>query len=325
MGRAARRCKVDNPTVRWETPQGAPNKGSAMALHPFVIEFPSFLGPDVFSLDLGGFRLALKWYALAYIAGFLIGWKLIVAALRRPALWPQGRAPMAPEAVESLLTWIILGVILGGRLGFVLFYQPAYYLAHPAQILAVWEGGMSFHGGLLGTTVAGFLFARRNGVPPSAIGDSMAMVVPVGLFLGRLANFVNAELWGHPTTLPWGVVFPGGAAICPPDWPHVCARHPTQLYEAGLEGLLLGLILFLAVTRFGALRRPWLVTGIFLAGYGLARIVVEFWRMPDDQFLAADPAGYVIRLGDLGLTMGQTLSLPMLLAGLALILTARRR
>lgn len=293
--------------------------------HPLVIEFPAFLGPDVFALDIGGFHLALKWYALAYIAGFLIGWRLIMAALRRPALWPRGQSPMAPEAVESLLTWIILGVILGGRLGFVLFYQPGYYLAHPAQILAVWEGGMSFHGGLLGATVAGVMFARKNGVPASAIGDSMAMVVPVGLLLGRLANFLNAELWGHPTTLPWGVIFPGGASICPPDWPHVCARHPTQLYEAGLEGLLLGLVLWLAVTRFGALRRPWLVTGIFLAGYGLARILVEFWRMPDDQFLAVDPAGYVVRLGDLGLTMGQTLSLPMLVAGLALILTARRR
>lgn len=292
---------------------------------PLVIEFPAFLGPDVFALDIGGFRLALKWYALAYIAGFLIGWRLIMAALRRPQLWPRGRAPMRPEAVESLLTWIILGVILGGRLGFVLFYQPAYYLAHPAQILAVWEGGMSFHGGLLGAAVAGFVFAYRQGVAPSAIGDAMAMVVPVGLLLGRLANFVNAELWGHPTTQPWGVVFPGGAAVCPPDWPHVCARHPTQLYEAGLEGLVLGVVLWLAVTRFDALRRPWLVTGIFLAFYGLARISVEVWRMPDDQFLAADPAGYVVRFGDLGLTMGQTLSLPMLLIGLALILTARRR
>lgn len=292
---------------------------------PLVIEFPPFLGPDVFSLELGGFTLALRWYALAYIAGFVIGWRLIVAALRRPHLWPGGQAPLRPEQVEALLTWIILGVILGGRLGFVMFYQPGYYLAHPAQILMVWEGGMSFHGGLLGATLAGFVFARREGIAPSALGDSMAMVVPVGIGLGRLANFVNAELWGHPTTLPWGVIFPGAGGVCPPDWPHACARHPTQLYEAGLEGLLLGLVLWVAVTRLGALRRPWLVTGIFLAGYGLARMLVEVWRMPDDQFLAADPAGYVIRLGDLGLTMGQTLSLPMVLAGLALIATARRR
>lgn len=292
---------------------------------PFVIEFPSFLRPEIFSLDLGGFHLALRWYALAYIAGFVIGWRLIVAAMRRPTLWPGDTAPMTAELVESLLTWIILGVILGGRLGFVLFYQPEYYLSHPLEILKVWEGGMSFHGGLIGATLAGFLFARRNGVPASAVGDSMAMVIPVGLGLGRLSNFANAELWGHPTTLPWGVLFPGSGGVCPTDWMHECARHPTQLYEAGMEGLLLGLVLWFLVTRLHALKKPWLVTGVFLAGYGLARIIVEFWRMPDDQFLAADPAGYVVRLGDFGLTMGQTLSLPMVLAGLALIGVAQRR
>lgn len=292
---------------------------------PFVIEFPAFLRPEIFTLDLGSFQFSLRWYALAYIAGFLIGWRLIVAAMRRPALWPDDRAPMTAPQVESLLTWIILGVILGGRLGFVLVYQPEYYLSHPAQILQVWEGGMSFHGGLAGATLAGFLYARRHGIPPSAIGDSMAMVIPVGLGLGRISNFINAELWGHPTTLPWGVMFPGTGSVCPPDWMVLCARHPTQLYEAGLEGLLLGLVMWLIVTRFGALKRPWLVTGVFLTIYGLSRILVEVWRMPDDQFLAEDPAGYVIRLGDFGLTMGQTLSLPMVAIGLALILWSRRR
>lgn len=291
---------------------------------PFVIEFPAYLHPEIFSLNLGSVHVALRWYALAYIAGFLIGWRLIVAAMRAPRLWPGDRAPMTPGQVESLLTWIILGVILGGRLGFVLVYQPGYYLAHPAQILQVWEGGMSFHGGLAGATVAGFLFARRNRIPASAVGDSMAMVIPVGLGLGRIANFINAELWGHPTTLPWGVIFPGQGGVCPPDWLVVCARHPTQLYEAGLEGLLLGLIMWLLVTRLGALKRPWLVTGVFLALYGLSRVLVEVWRMPDDQFLAVDPAGYVIRLGDFGLTMGQTLSLPMVAIGLALAAWARR-
>ena len=290
-----------------------------------VIEFPSFLGPDLFSIELGGFTLALRWYALAYIAGFLGGWWIILQAIKRPEWWPGGTAPMTAPQVESLLTWIIAGVILGGRLGFVLFYQPGYYLANPGQILMVWQGGMSFHGGLLGATLAGFGFARANGVAASAVGDAMAMVIPLGLGLGRIANFVNAELWGHPTTLPWGVVFPGAGGNCPPDWPHDCARHPTQLYEAGLEGLALGLILWWLVTRRGALRRPWFVTGVFLAWYGAARITVEFWRMPDDQFLAADPAGYVIRLGDLGLTMGQTLSLPMLILGLGLIAWSRRR
>ncbi|MCB1335356.1 MAG: prolipoprotein diacylglyceryl transferase [Roseivivax sp.] len=290
-----------------------------------VIEFPSFLRPEIFSLDLGGFTFALRWYALAYIAGFVIGWRLIVAATRRPQLWRGGEAPFTADQVESLLTWIIVGVILGGRLGFVLIYQPDYYLAHPMQILKVWEGGMSFHGGLTGAALAGFLFARLNGIPPSAVGDSMAMVIPVGLGLGRIANFINAELWGHPTTMPWGVLFPGPGSVCPPDWLVVCARHPTQLYEAGMEGLLLGLVMWWLVTRARALTRPWLVTGTFLAGYGLARILVEFWRMPDDQFLAVDPAGYVIRLGDLGLTMGQSLSLPMVMIGLGLVITARMR
>ncbi|MCC0081585.1 MAG: prolipoprotein diacylglyceryl transferase [Rhodobacter sp.] len=292
---------------------------------PFVIDFPAFLHPEIFSLHLGGFTLALRWYALAYIAGFLIGWRLIVASMRRPDWWPGNRAPMTAEQVEALLTWIIVGVILGGRLGFVLFYQPGYYLAHPARIVQVWEGGMSFHGGLLGATLAGLVFAWRQGIAPSAVGDSMAMVIPVGLGLGRIANFINAELWGHPTTLPWGVVFPGAGGVCPPDWLLICARHPTQLYEAGMEGVLLGLVLWVMVTRLGALRHPWRVTGTFLSGYALARIVVEFWRMPDDQFLAVDPAGYVIRLGDFGLTMGQTLSLPMLAAGVVLILLSRRR
>ena len=291
----------------------------------YLIEFPSFLRPEIFTLDLGWFEFSLRWYALAYIAGFLIGWRLIVAAMRRPQLWPQGQAPMTAPKVESLLTWIILGVILGGRLGFVLFYQPGYYLSYPLQILQVWEGGMSFHGGLVGATLAGFLFARQQGIPASAVGDSMAMVIPVGLGLGRLSNFINAELWGHPTTLPWGVIFPGSGGVCPPGWTAECARHPTQLYEAGMEGLLLGLVLWLLVTRGRALQKPWLVTGVFLTLYALARILVEIWRMPDDQFLAVDPAGYVVRLGDFGLTMGQTLSLPMLAIGLILIVTARRR
>ncbi len=319
MGLVRANHKVDFDPPPHET-QGTEPEGPMHA----VIDFPSFLRPEIFSIDLGGFVFALRWYALAYIAGFVIGWKLILAAMRRPGLWPQGRAPMTPEQVESLLTWIIGGVILGGRLGFVLVYQPGFYLAHPLQILKVWEGGMSFHGGLIGATLAGFLFARRNGIAASAIGDAMAMVVPSGLFLGRVANFINAELWGQPTTQPWGVIFPGSGGICPPDWAALCARHPTQLYEAGLEGLLLGAVLLWLVRRRKALRYPWRVTGVFLAGYGLARMLVEVWRMPDDQFLASDPAGHVIRLGEFGLTMGQTLSLPMVVIGLALALTARR-
>lgn len=288
-----------------------------------LIPFPP-LSPEIFTIELGGFAFALRWYALAYIAGFLIAWRMILAAIARPELWPGAQAPMTRLQVESLLTWVIVGVILGGRLGFVLFYQPGYYLSHPAEILRVWEGGMAFHGGLLGAAAGGWLFALRNGVAPSAVSDAMALSVAPGIFLGRIANFINAELWGHPTTMPWGVLFPGWGGICPPDWPHDCARHPTQLYEAALEGLLLGVVVLLMARR-GALRRPWLVTGAFFAIYGAARFVVEFWRVPDAQFLAAHPAGHVLGLGDWGLTMGQTLSLPLLVIGLALIAMARRR
>jgi phosphatidylglycerol---prolipoprotein diacylglyceryl transferase len=290
----------------------------------FAIPFPP-VSPEIFEIEFGGFAFALRWYALAYLAGFLIGWRLVVAALRRPALWPGGQAPMETAAVESLVAWIIAGVILGGRLGFVFFYHPGYYLANPGEILRVWEGGMSFHGGLIGASVGALLFARRHGIAPSAVADAVAMVAPVGLMLGRIANFINAELWGRPTDVPWGVLFPGPGAICPPGWLGPCARHPTQLYEAALEGLVLGLVILWLVTRRGALHTPWLVTGTFLAGYGLARFTVEFWREPDPQFLARHPQGHVVSLGEFGLTMGQTLTLPMLLAGLALIAMARTR
>lgn len=212
-----------------------------------AIPFPD-ISSEVFSIELFGAHLALRWYALAYLAGLFGGLLVIRRLLRRPALWPGNVAPMAPERADDLLTAIILGVILGGRLGFVLFYQPLYYLAHPLEIVKVWEGGMSFHGGFLGVLVAGLWFARRNGVPAMQLSDAMALVAPIGLFFGRIANFVNAELWGRPTDLPWGVIFPGlDAQDCPEIIPGLCARHPSQLYEAGLEGLALGLLLWLLV------------------------------------------------------------------------------
>jgi phosphatidylglycerol:prolipoprotein diacylglycerol transferase len=231
---------------------------------------------------------------------------------------------MAPERADDLLTAIILGVILGGRLGFVLFYQPLYYLAHPLDILKVWEGGMSFHGGFLGVLAAGLWFARRHGVPAMQLSDAMALVAPIGLFFGRIANFVNAELWGRPTDLPWGVIFPGAdAQDCPGVLPGLCARHPSQLYEAGLEGLVLGLVLWLLVRR-DALKRPGLLTGVFLVGYGAARFAVEFVRQADAQFITPDnPLGHALQLGGFGLSMGQILSLPMILAGLWFISRAR--
>ncbi len=293
---------------------------------PFAILFPD-LSPEIFSIEIGSFSFALRWYALAYIAGFLLGWWIIMGLMKRPALWPAERAPMAPGKVEGLLTYVILGVILGGRLGFVLFYQPAYYLAHPSEILRIWEGGMSFHGGFAGVIVAGMIFCRRHAVPPLQIADAMALVAPIGIGLGRVANFINAELWGRPTLQPWGVVFPGPQAqACPWDWPMpFCARHPTQLYEAALEGLLLFVLLAWLVWRRGWLKQPGAITAVFVAGYGLGRFLVEFFRQPDAQFVTlANPMGHVVSLGPLGLTMGQMLSLPMILVGLGLLFRRRR-
>ena len=288
-----------------------------------MIPFPD-IAPEIFTITLGGFSFSLRWYALAYLAGLILGWRLIVAMMRRPALW-GGTPPTAPYRVDDLLTWVILGVILGGRLGFVLFYEPAYYLSNPGQILQVWQGGMSFHGGFAGVIVATWAWSRSQGVPVLRLADAMAVVAPIGIFFGRIANFINAELWGRPTDLPWGVVFPGEAAQTCPGIVGPCARHPSQLYEAGLEGLLLGLTL-LVLVRAGGLRRPGLAFGVFLAGYGLARMFVELFRVADAQFITPDnPLGHVLGGPVIGLTMGQTLSLPMVLIGLALVAYARRR
>ncbi|WP_108502122.1 prolipoprotein diacylglyceryl transferase [Paracoccus indicus] len=288
-----------------------------------MIPFPD-IAPEIFTINIGSLSLSLRWYALAYLAGLIIGWQLIALMMRRPSIWGDG-APMRSDKVDDLLTWVILGVILGGRLGFVLFYEPAYYLANPLEIIKVWQGGMSFHGGFAGVIIATAIYCRLNAIPALRLADAMAVVAPVGLFFGRIANFINAELWGRPTDMPWGVAFPGQAAQTCEGVTGICARHPSQLYEAGLEGLLLGLILLVAL-RMGALRRPGAQFGIFLTGYALARIFVEFFRVADAQFITPDnPLGHVVGGPVIGLTMGQVLSLPMLLIGLALILRAALR
>ena len=291
-----------------------------------AIPFPD-ISPEIFSVTLLGFDFALRWYALAYIVGIVLGVMLARRALQRPHLWPAGRAPMTPQQLEDFMVWIVLGIVLGGRLGFVLFYQPAYFLANPAEIPMLWQGGMAFHGGILGVAVAALVWCRRNGVPLGSTADMLALATPIGLCLGRIANFINAELWGRPTDLPWGVIFPGPAAQDCPGVIGPCARHPSQLYEAGLEGIVLGLVVVVAAWRFGALRRPWLLTGLFLAGYGLARFIVEFFRLADAQFITpGNPYGHVLRLTEtVGLTMGQLLSLPMLLGGLLIVALAVRR
>ncbi|SLN26891.1 prolipoprotein diacylglyceryl transferase [Roseisalinus antarcticus] len=289
------------------------------------LPFPDFLSPDVFTLPIFGMEFALRWYALAYIVGILIGWRLIAVAVARDRLW-RGTAPLDRAQVEDLVTWMILGIILGGRLGFVLFYRPDYYLQNPAEILMVWQGGMSFHGGFLGVVVAVIYVARKAGAPLGSVADLLAMATPPALFLGRLANFVNAELWGRPTDLPWGVIFPGPYAQDCPGVAGLCARHPSQIYEALLEGTLLGTILLIGAFRRGWLRTPWLTTGVFLAGYGLSRFFVELFRQADAQFITAtNPMGYVIQVGAYGISMGQALSLPMIAAGLVAIAASVRR
>jgi len=289
-----------------------------------VIQFPD-LSPELLSFSLFGMEFALRWYALAYIAGILIAWRLAVHAVKRAALWGEAGAPMTPQQIEELLTWIILGVILGGRLGFVLFYQPAYYLQHPGEIVMVWQGGMAFHGGLLGVIVAAWAFTARHGISRIGAADLIAHTVAPGLLLGRFANFVNAELWGRPSDLPWAVVFPGIAAQDCPGVEGPCARHPSQLYEAGLEGLVLGTLLLWLVYRRGALKAPGRVFGTFLAGYGLARFIVEFARQPDAQFVSpGNPLGLALHVQGYGLTMGQLLSLPMIALGLYFVARARQ-
>ena len=284
-----------------------------------ALPFPN-IRPDIFTLPalhLGGASLGpfpIRWYALAYIAGILLGWRYAVGLARNPRLWGD-RAPTAtPPQIDDLVLWITLGVILGGRLGYVLFYmlpladQRAALGADPLEILRLWHGGMSFHGGAIGVALALALFARTRRFELLGLADMVAACTPIGLFFGRVANFINGELWGRPTHLPWGMVFCG---------PHIgehadpmCApRHPSQLYEATLEGLVLFAILRLATHRAGWLQRRGAVTGLFLVCYGAFRLSLENVRMPD--------AG--LQNLPLGLTVGMLLSIPMVLAGAWLI------
>jgi phosphatidylglycerol:prolipoprotein diacylglycerol transferase len=283
-----------------------------------MIAFPN-VSPEIFSIDFLGFKLSIRWYALSYIAGFLAASLLMKHFVKKKLVWRFKIPPMDTEASDRMLTYLILGVILGGRVGYVFFYNFEYYTEHPGDIIRVWDGGMSFHGGFLGVAVAGIIFCYLNAVNILSAADLVSLATPPGLFFGRLANFVNAELWGSPTDLPWGVVFPGSRAQDCPDVIGICARHPTQIYEAFLEGLLL-LIILLFITAVGALKKPGLVTGTFIGGYGVARFVVEYFRIPDPQFFSdGNNFGYAYQLGEFGITMGQVLSIPMVCFGIFLI------
>lgn len=256
---------------------------------------------DPVLIEIGPF--AIRWYALAYIAGLVLGWLYAVRLAGRDALW-GGRSPFERHHVDDFLVWAAFGIIVGGRLGYVLFYNLPHYLAEPLEALAVWRGGMSFHGGLLGIGAAIWLFCRRHRLPVVSLMDLAAAVGTIGLFFGRIANFINGELYGRVTDLPWGVVFPHGGPA---------PRHPSQLYEAALEGALLFLVINYLIRRHRALARPGTVIGVFLAGYGLARSAVELVRVPDPQL------GYLWG----GLTMGMLLSLPMILLGAVFLMRAR--
>lgn len=292
-----------------------------MYILPATIKFPE-ISPVLFTLELGPINFSLHWYALAYIAGILIAWRLAAMALKTARLWPNDTAPMDRTQFEDLLSWLVLGIILGGRLGYVLFYKPAYFFANPIEIPMVWQGGMAFHGGFIGVVAAAFLYGKARKIPLLSLADLLAMSAPAGLLLGRIANFVNAELWGRPSQAPWAVIFPGEAAQACATATTYCARHPSQLYEGLLEGLLLGSLLLLLVWRFGALKKPGLIAGLFVAGYGVSRFIVEFFRQADAQFITPDnPLGHAF----LGLSMGQLLSVPMILAGLWLAVRAKNR
>jgi phosphatidylglycerol---prolipoprotein diacylglyceryl transferase len=268
-------------------------------LPQLALAFPDI---DPVIVQLG--PVAIRWYSLAYIVGIILGWLYAKRLVANDRLWGRP-APVSGADLDDFLLWATIGIVLGGRLGFVLFYDLPLYLQNPGDILAIWRGGMSFHGGLIGTTIAMFAFAWRRGIPVWSLIDIVSAVVPIGLFFGRIANFINSELWGRTTDLPWAVVFPNGGPL---------PRHPSQLYEAALEGIVLFLVLRLCTHRFLRLKSPRFIAGVFIACYGLARILVEFVREPDVQI------GYLFGGW---LTMGMVLSLPMVAIGIILVLSAK--
>ncbi len=291
---------------------------------------------DPILLQLGPF--AIRWYAISYIAGLLFGWWAAARMTRETKLWKNpafaGKSPITADQIGDLVVWATFGVILGGRLGWILFYGialcaaspgtamchmadgpnlPLGFLYHPMHLISIWEGGMSFHGGLAGVAVAVWLFCRKNKLQLFPVADMLAVVAPIGLFFGRLANFINGELWGRPSDVPWAMVFCNKYIVaihggCPAG---PAARHPSQLYEAFLEGLVLFAILQIALRVYKANERPALLTGLFFAGYGVFRFLVEFVREPDGPFIG-------------WFSMGMALSIPLWIAAGYFLWTALR-
>lgn len=266
-----------------------------------ALSFPAF---DPVIVEIG--PLAIRWYGLAYVAGLFIAWRIARRMALTPALWRNERPALSADQLDDFLFYAVLGVILGGRIGYILFYDLAAVIENPVRALQIWNGGMSFHGGLLGTLLAMVLFARSRAIPLFSLFDVVCAVAPIGLLFGRLANFINGELWGRITNVPWAFIYPPGGPF---------ARHPTQLYEAALEGAVLFAFLMMLVWYARSLRHPGLTAGVFAAGYALSRIFVEFYREPDAQI------GY---LAGSWLTMGMLLSLPLAIAGCWAIVRAMR-
>ena len=263
--------------------------------------------PDIspIALELG--PIVVRWYGLAYLAGVALGVLYGIALLNRPSLWPNNKPPFTTSEWIDFGFWAVLAIIIGGRLGYVIFYDPLYYLANPLQIPQTWDGGMSFHGGLLGLVIALAMFAAHKKASFLSGIDLLGAVAPIGLLLGRIANFINGELYGKVTLMPWGIIFPTGGPL---------PRHPAQLYEGLLEGVVLFIIIRLVTHLGNGLRRPGLVAGVFGIGYAVSRILVEFVRLPDPHI------GY---LYNGWLTLGMVYSLPVLIAGVGLVVYALRK
>ena len=289
-----------------------------------TLSFPN-INPIIFSFDFFGFELSLRYYSLSYIVGIIIAWKIILEISKREILWPKNFNRLNPKDVEDLIFHLAVGIVLGGRLGYVLFYQPAMIFYDPIFVFQVWKGGMSFHGGFLGVVAAGILFGYKRKIPILILGDVIATASPPGIFLGRLANFINGELWGKPTSAFTGIIFPNREAQeCPIDWLTICTRHPTQLYEALFEGLVLGLLLLFFLFKMRGLFYPGRTISLFLIFYGTSRFCIEYFRQADAQFIYdSNPHGQIITFYHSmaefgGLTMGQILCIPMIIFGIFL-------
>ena len=289
-----------------------------------MIPFPN-ISPEIFAFNVMGMQFALRWYAVSYILGFFCAIKLMKYFIKKEELWLDAQPPLTSDQADSFLTYLILGVILGGRLGYVFFYNFGHYVYNPIDIIKIWDGGMAFHGGFLGVCLAVFFYCKANSISLWTGSDLIAVSTPPGLFFGRIANFINAELWGRPTEQPWGIIFPGERAQSCEGITGLCARHPSQLYEAVLEGLILFLVLF-CLARFGAFKRFGLITGVFAIGYGFSRFFVEYFRVPDPQFFSdSNPYGFAVGFDGYGVTMGQALSMPMIFMGLILLISSSVR